>query len=144
MKEASLVKFYFAKYFFLAFGLLQWSCGTLLFLTGDIEKTRKAALIFFIIGLIFIALYFQIAARLKRVAIGKKRIVIMDNDRTEQYEWPEVKYIKMVPYFNVYKLKLRGKKDRIYFLPDHNLEPLYGLFSQEQPELAAVWKKKGK
>ena len=141
MKEASPVKFYFAKYFFLAFGLLQWSCGTLLFLRVEAEKNKQAALVFFVIGLTFIALYFVIAARLKRVAISKKRITIIDNDKTNHYEWPEVKSIKLVPYFNLYKLKLRGKKDRIYFLPDHNVEPLFGLFPHEA-ELAEVMKKK--
>jgi hypothetical protein len=28
---------------------------------------------------------------------------------------------------NVYKLKLRGKKERIYFLPEHQEDPVYGL-----------------
>ncbi len=143
MKEASPVKYYFAKYFFLAFGLLQWSCGMVLFLRGEAEKNRKTALIFFIIGLTFMALYFAIATRLKRVSIGKKRIAVIDHDKTELYEWPEVKSIKAVPYFNLYKLKLRGKKDRIYFLPDQNAEPLFGFFSNE-PELAQVLKKRGK
>jgi len=141
MKEASPVKFYFAKYFFLAFGLLQWSCGMLLFLRGEAEKNKRAALIFFVLGLMFVALYFLIAAKLKRVAISKKRVTIIDNDKTDHYEWPEVKSIKLVPYFNLYKLKLRGKKERIYFLPDHNVEPLFGLFPHE-PELADVLKKK--
>ncbi len=141
MKEASPVKFYFAKYFFLAFGLLQWSCGMLLFLRGEAEKNKRAALIFFVLGLTFVALYFLIAAKLKRVAISKKRVTIIDNDKTDHYEWPEVKSIKLVPYFNLYKLKLRGKKERIYFLPDHNIEPLFGLFPHE-PELADVLKKK--
>lgn len=141
MKEASPVKFYFAKYFFLAFGLLQWSCGMLLFLRGEAEKNKRAALIFFVIGLTFVALYFLIAAKLKRVAISKKRVTIIDNDKTDHYEWPEVKSIKLVPYFNLYKLKLRGRKERIYFLPDHNVEPLFGLFPHE-PELADVLKKK--
>lgn len=141
MKEASPVKFYFAKYFFLAFGLLQWSCGMLLFLRGEAEKNKRAALIFFVLGLMFVALYFLIAAKLKRVAISKKRVTIIDNDKTDHYEWPEVKSIKLVPYFNLYKLKLRGKKERIYFLPDHNVEPLFGIFPHE-PELADVLKKK--
>ena len=141
MKEASPVKFYFAKYFFLAFGLLQWSCGMLLFLRGEPEKNKRAALIFFVLGLTFVALYFLIAAKLKRVAISKKRVTIIDNDKTDHYEWPEVKSIKLVPYFNLYKLKLRGRKERIYFLPDHNVEPLFGLFPHE-PELADVLKKK--
>jgi hypothetical protein len=141
MKEASPVKFYFAKYFFLAFGLLQWSCGTLLFLRGNADETKRGALIFFVLGLAFIALYFMIAARLKRVAISKKRVTIIERDKTDHYEWPEVKYIRLVPYFNLYKLKLRGRKGRIYFLPDHNVEPLFGLFQQE-PEFASVFKKK--
>src|SRR4051812_44711077 len=111
MKEASPVKFYFAKYFFLAFGVLQWICGMLLFLRGDADKNRKVALVFFLIGLAFVALYFFIATRLKRVAIGKRRIIVIDNDKTEHYEWPEVKYIKVVPYFNLYAMKLRGRKE---------------------------------
>ena len=143
MKEASPVKFYFAKYFFLAFGLLQWSCGMVLFLRGESEKNGRTALIFFIIGLTFMALYFVIATRLKRVSIGKKRIAVIDHDKTEHYEWPEVKSIKAVPYFNLYKLKLRGKKDRIYFLPNQNTEPLFGFFPNE-PELVQVLKKRGK
>jgi hypothetical protein len=143
MKEASRVKFYFAKYFFLAFGLLQWLCGMLLFLQGDNDKNRKAALIFFMIGLSFIALYFLIAARLKRVAIGKKRISVIEKDKTELYEWPDVKSIKAVPYFNLYKLKLRGKKDRIYFLPGQTVAPIFRFFSQG-PELADVLRKRGK
>jgi len=139
MKEASRVKFYFAKYFFLAFGLLQWLCGMLLFLVGNSGENGKQALLFFMIGLTFIALYFLIAGKLKRVAIGKKRIIVMDNNKSEHYEWPEVKSIKMVPYFNLCKLKLRGRKDRIYFLPDETFEPLFGF--PAEPELV---RKKGK
>lgn len=143
MKEASPVKFYFAKYFFLAFGVLQWLCGMLLFLRGDADKNKPVALVFFLIGLTFVALYFFIATRLKRVAVGKKRILVIENDKTDHYEWSEVKYIRVVPYFNLYILKLRGRKDRIYFLPQENSEPLFGLFMQE-PELAQVLKKKVK
>jgi hypothetical protein len=143
MKEASPVKYYFAKYFFLAFGVLQWSCGMLLFLRGDADKNKKVALVFFLIGLAFVAMYFFIATRLKRVAIGKKRIAVIDEHGTEHYEWPEVKYIRMIPYFNLYALKLRGRKDRIYFLPQENAEPLFGLFIQE-PEFAEALRKKVK
>ena len=56
MKEASPVKFYFAKYFFLAFGVLQWLCGMLLFLRGDVDKNKQVALVFFLIALTFVAL----------------------------------------------------------------------------------------
>jgi hypothetical protein len=83
----------------------------------------------------------MIAARLKRVAIGKKRIAVFENDKTESYEWPEVKSIKAVPYFNLYTLKLRGRKNRIYFLPNQNAEPLFGFFPHE-PELVEVLRKR--
>jgi hypothetical protein len=143
MREASPVKYYFAKYFFLAFGLLQWIGGMLLFLKGDAEKNKSVALIFFLIGLTFIALYFEIAAKLKRVSIGKKRIIVVEKDKTECYSWPEVKSIKAVPYFNLYKLRLRGKKERIYFLPEQTIEPVFGYF-QSKPAMADVLRKKGK
>ncbi len=43
MKEASLVKFYFARYFFLAFGLLQGLAATMLLLQfQDTPKNRFA------------------------------------------------------------------------------------------------------
>ena len=142
MKEASPVKFYFAKYFFLALGLLQWVCGVLLFLNTS-EKSKRAALLFFILGLMFVALYFFIAGKLRRVSIGKNRIAVIGTGTIDHYEWPEVKWIKVVPFFNLYKLKLRGKKERIYFLPEHNEQPLYGLFPYET-ELAHVMKKKVK
>ena len=143
MIEASPVKFYFAKYFFLAFGVLQWMCGTLLFLQDSVEKGRKSALLFFVLGLAFVALYFLIAARLKRVAIGKKRIVVIEKNKTNHYEWPEVKSIRAVPYFNLYTLKLKGRKDRIYFLPHHNVDTLFGFFDSES-DLVDVLKRKGK
>jgi len=143
MREASPVKFYFAKYFFLAFGLLQWSCGIILVMRGIPENNIKGPLLFFSVGLLFIVLYFLVAAKLKRVAFGKKRIIVMDRNKTQHYEWPEIKSIKMIPYINCYKLKIRGKKQRIYFLPDQNSASIYGMF-QSEPQLAEMLKKKGK
>lgn len=140
MKEASPVKFYFAKYFFLAFGILQWVCGILLFLQSDAEKARKSAVFFFLVGLLFIALYLTIAARLKRVAIGKKRIAVIERNKIDRYEWPQVKSIKPVPYFNLYTIKLKGRKNRIYFLPEHNVDQLFGFL--QEPELAEIMRKK--
>lgn len=143
MKEASPVKFYFAKYFFLVFGLLQWLCGMLLFLQLDIEKSKWAGSIFFAIGLISVILYFTIASRLRRVSLGKNRITIISDGKSSHYDWPDVKWIRSVPFIHVYKLKLRGIKGRIYFLPERQEVPLYGLF-QKGPELADILKKKAK
>lgn len=141
MKEASPVKFYFAKYFFLAFGLLQWLCGSLLVLQSDLDRSKAAALLFFTIGLISITCYIVIAPRLKRVALGKSRVTIFSNGEPIHYEWPEIKWIRAVPYVSVYKLKLRGKKNRIYFLPEQQEEPVFGLYSQK-PALSGPLKKR--
>ncbi len=129
MKEASPVKFYFAKYFFLAFGLLQWLIsGLMLYQHGQILKSQFAAFVFFTMGLIFVSLYLLISNKIKRVAIGKNKIVI--HGRLDQrVEWPEVKSIKNVPYFNMSRLKIKGHKDQIYFFRDQAAFPLYGLFS---------------
>src|ERR1044071_7599961 len=75
MKEASLVKYYFAKYFFLAFGLLQWTISvTFLMNQGSTPKGQWSAFLFFTIGLILMSMQIVIGARFKRVAIGKKKI----------------------------------------------------------------------
>ncbi len=139
MKEASLVKYYFAKYFFLAFGILQWLCGTLLLL----DNNPAAAMLFFAIGLMAIILFGMIASRLKRVSLGKNRIAVISGDTTMHYEWPQVKWIRPMPYVSVYKLKLRGKKDRIYFLPRQQDVSVFGLTPQE-PEWAETKRRKNK
>lgn len=129
MKEASPVKFYFAKYFFLAFGVLQLLIsGLLLFRQGHLPKGQFAAFVFFTLGLVFISVFLLIATKIKRVAVGKKKVAIIDSYRTECYEWPEIKSIQFVPYFNLYRMKVRGKKGKIYFLPNQSTEAIYGLF----------------
>ena len=128
MREASFVKFYFAKYFFLAFGLLQWLISGLFFTRhGDLPKGQFASFVFFTTGLIFVCMFLMVAHKIKRVAIGKNKIVVMGRE-DEVYEWPEVKSIKPVPYVNAYRLKIRGRK-KIYFFPDASSEPLFGIFS---------------
>ena len=137
MKEASLVKFYFAKYFFLAFGLLQWLIsGLILFRNGDVPRSQFAAFVFFTMGLVLVSLFLLISNKIRRVAISKNKIVVYGRQE-ERYEWPEVKSIKNVPYLNAYRLKIKGQK-QIYFFPDQSSEPLYGLFSEP---LSKKWKK---
>lgn len=140
MKEASPAKFYVAKYFFLAFGMLQWLCGMLLLLRGDWERNRWSALLFFVVGSGMLILYFRIASRLHHVTITRKRIAIQ-GALNETLEWQEVKSIKPIPYFNLYRMKLRGRKDRIYFLPREREEPLFG-FIPHEPEFASIIRKK--
>ena len=129
MKEASPVKFYFAKYFFLAFGLLQWLIsGLILYRNGHLPKSQFAAVVFFTMGLIFVSLFLLISDKIRQVAIGKHKIVI--RGRTEKrVDWPEVKSIKNIPYFNIYRLKIKGNKEQIYFFPNETTEPLFGMFT---------------
>jgi hypothetical protein len=143
MKEASPAKFYFAKYFFLAFGLLQWVCGFLIIRESTVDKSKAAALLLFFLGLMMLTLYIVIAPRFKRVAIGKNRIAVFSDGQITHYEWPEIKWIRPVPVVNVYKLKLRGKKERIYFLPDRKEHPVYG-FAQDSERLTEELRKKAK
>jgi hypothetical protein len=138
MKEASIVKFYFAKYFLLVFGLLQWVVGGLIFFRqGHIPKGQFTAFVFFTIGLLLVSFFLLIANKIKRVAIGKKKLSIIDHHKTYNYEWPEIKSIQFVPYVNMYKMKIRGKKGRIYFLPSESTGSIYGLFHDGEIELKA-------
>jgi len=133
MKEASLVKYYFAKYFFLALGLLQWFIGIILFIrNGHLPKTQFAVFVFFTLGLVCLSLFSVIAPKIKRVAIGKKKIAVINSYATQEYEWPDIKSIRFMPLFNIYRMKVRGRKGKIYFLPTQESEVIYGIFSSGQ------------
>jgi len=131
MKEASLVKFYFVRYFFLAFGLLQGLAATMLLLQfQDSPKNRFAAFVFFTIAMILFSVHFLVFSKVKRVAMSKKKISVILGHRTKQYDWDEVKELKLIHFLNIYSLKLKGKK-KIYFLPAHDSAALFGLFAAE-------------
>lgn len=129
MKEASVVKFYFAKYFLLTLGLLQWVISsTFLVNHGDTPKGQWSAFLFFTIGLVIISLQAIFATSLKRVAVGKKKFAVITHGTAQRYEHDDIKSLKFIPGFNVYKMKIRGKKGHIYFLPCEESEAIYGLF----------------
>ena len=133
MKEASPVKYYFAKYFFLALGLLQWLIGSTIFIrNGQLPKSQSAVFIFFTLGLVCVSLFTIVASKIKRVAIGKKKVAIINSYTTQEYEWPEIKSVKFLPVFNMYRMKIRGRKEKIYFLPTEESEVIYGMFSSGQ------------
>lgn len=133
MKEASRVKYFFAKYFFLALGLLQWFIGSVIFIrNGDLPKSQFAVFVFFTFGLVCVSLFLLIASKIKRVAISKKKVAIISSYKTKEYEWPDVKSIQFIPLFNMYRMKIRGKKGKIYFLPTGESEVIYGIFSSGQ------------
>lgn len=145
MVEASPIKFYFAKYFFLVFGMLQWLVSFIILFKYPFEaKTFFASLIFFTIGLIFIFLFSFVSEKIRRVAVGKNKIVVFEGDRNVRFEWPEVKSLKIVPFFNLYKLKIRGKRGSIYFFPSHNIDPAFGLLLKDTSKMGDVVAKRKK
>lgn len=129
MKEASVAKFYFAKYFFLAFGSLQWVIALIFFMKqGDTFKGQYAVFIFFTLGLLLMSVYILYSSKMRRVALSKKKVEVTSNGKTKTYDWDEIKSVKFLPVFNLYKMKIKGKKGVIYFLPTEQSEVIYGLF----------------
>lgn len=138
MKEASVAKYYFAKYFFLALGSLQWVIALIFFVKqGDTFKGQYATFIFFTIGLLLMAGHMLFSSNLRRVAVSKKKVAVTAFGKTKSYDWDEVKSVTFVPVFNLYKMKIRGKKGIIYFLPTEESEVIYGLF----PSVVGITKK---
>ncbi|MBP9925818.1 MAG: hypothetical protein KBF45_07480 [Cyclobacteriaceae bacterium] len=130
MEEANPVKFYLARYFFLALSALQGLASVLMLIQfEDTLKNRFAALVLLTFALIFFSFHMLVARRIKRVAISKKKIEVINPAKVKSYDWSEVKSIKLIPFFNLYSLKLKGKRNKIYFIPNTNTETLFGLFS---------------
>ena len=138
MKEASIAKYYFAKYFLLAFGLLQWLISVIFLLKqGETNKGQYGAFIFFTLGLILISLYSMYATSIRRVAVSKKKVIVTFGEKVKSYDWDEVKSVKFHPLFNMYSMKIKGKKGLVYFLPTEESEVIYGLF----PSVVSITKK---
>ena len=145
MVEASPVKFYFAKYFFLAFSFLPWAVTGTIFLQYVFgPKTFFIALLFFTIGLISFTAYLLINDKVRRVAIGKNKIIVTEGDRNIRFEWPEVKSLKIIPFLNLYKLKLKGKRGYIYFFPAQNIDPAFGLLTKDTSKMGDIVQKRKK
>jgi hypothetical protein len=143
MVEAKPTKYYLAKYFFLAFGALQWLVAAILILTNQGHgKIYFAALLFFTLGLVSIFIFMLVTDKIRRVAIGKNKIVVIEGRRNLRFEWPEVKSLKVIPFFNVYRLKIKGKKSVIYFFPSRAIDPAYGgLLSEDTSKMGEIVRK---
>lgn len=139
LRQASPVKFYFAKYFFLGFGLLQWTVAAVLSLKfGSTSKNASAAFIFLCMGSIMMVIFFYLQSSMRRVAIGKNKIVVIEGRKNVRIEWPEVKSISLVPIFNLYKLKIKNRKNPIYFFPSRNIEPAYDLLARDTSKMGEI------
>lgn len=145
LRQANPAKFYFAKYFFLGFGLLQWTVAAIFFFTFEqTPKNASAAFIFLCLGSIFNVIFFYLNGNMKRVAIGKSKIVVMEHGKTIRVEWPEVKSLQLVPIFNLYKLRLKSRKGPIYFFPSKNIEPAYDLLASDTSKMGEIVSKSKK
>lgn len=145
MIEASPVKFYLAKFLFLVFACIQWLVATILLVQFDFSsKNFFIALVFVTLGLIFFYFFLIVNDKVKRVAIGKNKIVIIEGDRNSRFSWPEVKSLQIIPFFNLYRLRLRGKKSPIYFFPAKNIDPAFGLMAKDTSKMGSIVEKKKK
>jgi hypothetical protein len=145
MIEASPFKFYLAKFFFLVFAGIQWLVAAIMLLQVRFSnKNFFISLIFITLGLIFFYIFLVVNDKVKRVAIGKNKIVIIEGDRNSRFSWPEVKSLKIIPFFNLYKLKLRGKKNPVYFFPARNIDPAFGLLARDTSKMGEIVSKKKK
>jgi hypothetical protein len=143
MMEANPFKFYIAKYFFLVFAFIQWFLSFLILVRFEFTgKNFFVALIFFTMGMIFLFLFLLVNEKVRRVAIGKNKIVIIEGDRNVRFSWPEVKSLKIIPFFNVYQLRIKGKRDTIYFFPSKNIDPAFGLMSRDLSKMGSLVEKR--
>ncbi len=132
MEEAKLFKYYLARYFFLALSVLQGlAAGLVLLQFEDTNKNRIVALLMFTVAMLFFSLHLVFATKLKRVAISKKKLAIINAHKVKEYDWSDVKAIKLLPFFNMYSMKLKGKRSKIYFLPSSNTATLFGIFTSD-------------
>jgi len=145
MIEASPVKFYLAKFFFLAFAAIQWLVAAILLIQFSFNSKNFFISLFFItLGMVSFYLFLLVNDKVKRVAVGKNKIVIIEGDKNSRFSWPEVKSLKIIPFFNLYKLKLRGKKNPVYFFPAKNIDPAFGLMARDTSRMGEIVEKKKK
>jgi len=145
MVEANPAKFYFAKYFFLGFSCLQWLVAATVFFRHPFNaRTFFVALVFITMGLLTFVFFLLLSDKIRRVAVGKNKIVIIEGDKNIRFSWPEVKSLEIVPFFNLYKLKLKGKKGSIYFFPSHNIDPAFGLSTRDNSKMGGIVQKRKK
>ena len=145
MIEASPLKFYLAKFFFLVFAFIQWLVAGVLVIEFQFsDKNFFIALVFLTFGLIFFYVFLVVNDKVKRVAIGKNKIVIIEGDKNIRFSWPDVKSLKIIPFFNLYRLKLKGKKSPIYFFPARNIDPAFGLMAKDTSKMGDIVEKKKK
>ncbi len=142
MIEANPAKFYVVRYFFCVLALLQWLvAGIIYFKYPPVLKNQYAALFFATMGSILFVFYLIIREKVRRVAISKKKIIVISSNKKQKIEWSEVRSLKLIPFINMYRLKIKGRKKGIYFFPAKNVNPVYGFLGYDTSKMGALLKK---
>jgi hypothetical protein len=145
MVEANPFKFYLAKFFFLAFALIQWLVAATIIVRFDFtNKNFFVSLIFIVLGIFFFSVFMMVHSKVKRVAVGKNKIVVIDGDRNIRFDWPEVKSLRLIPIFHLYKLRVKGKRNPIYFFPSRNVDTAFGLLAKDTSRMGEIVEKRKK
>src|SRR5688572_586008 len=101
MIEANPIKFYVARYFFLVISVLQWLVAGMIYVSYPATlKNQYAALFFFTMGALLFVLFLIIKEKVRRVAVGKKKLVVIEASKKQKFTWDEVRSLKIVPYIN--------------------------------------------
>jgi hypothetical protein len=142
MIEANPVKYFVARYFFLALCLMQWLIATVIYFTYPATlKNQYTALVFFTLGALLLVVYLIIKEKIRRVAVSKKKIVVIEGSKKQKIDWDDVRSLNLVPFLNMYRLKVKGKKKGIYFFPSKNIHPAYGLIGKDTSKMGEILKR---
>jgi hypothetical protein len=130
MVEANPIKFYLAKYILLVVALLLWTTGAILLYLDEFTLPNLAFDgLFILIGIVLIFLFIKISSKIKRVAIGVNKFVILEGHYNIRFEWPEVKSLRIVPFLNLCKVRFKGKKGSFYFFATSRIRTALELLS---------------
>lgn len=139
MKEANPAKYHLARFFFLGLSFIQFAvCVAFAIRFGTDGKNIGIIVLFLLLGMLCLFTFFLVVNKVKRVAVGKNKIVIIRGKAHQRYNWNEVRTLCLIPFFNVYKLEIKGRAGAIYFFPSKNIDPAFGLLAKDTTKMGEI------
>lgn len=136
--EANPLQFYSTKYSLLVISVALVSGGYPLYeSTGDIFDGMALALA----GILTFLLFILFKDKLKRVAISRTKILIIEAGRETEYHWTDVEYIRISGFMSLYKIKLTRFPAACYFLPYGKILSIAGIFTEDLSEMGVIIRK---
>jgi hypothetical protein len=133
MKEASPAKYYLARYLFIAIASLQAGAAMLIFFRWPSSPKHSAVVFLFAsLALFFFSLHVLIGTRIRRVAVGKKKLAVIESNRVKRYAWDEIRDLQFIRFVNLYSMNIKGRRQKIYFLPTRNSATIYSMFTRAE------------